>query len=168
MDGIEPNTQITELEQAFASGQNVVWFENTRPWPMGKYRVDLALNGQLVQSLEVEVVSTNTGGAVLTEAYSALDEAGQQPAVTFPENSAVYIHFTLDSAPDDTAVLGVMVAAEIEGEDPYSYVAEAGGEMGSGSYWFTFTNNGPWPVGSYVVFIYLNGELAGQVDLQVQ
>jgi hypothetical protein len=167
-EGVDPNTQITELEQAFPSGQNVLWFENSRPWPKGKYRIDVALNGQPVQSLEVEVTSTNTSGAAITEAFSALDEDGQQPAVTFPPNNAVYIHFTLDSAPDDTDVKGVMVAADIEGEDPYTYVAEAGGAMGSGSYWFTFTNNGPWPVGSYVVYIYINGELAGQVDFQVQ
>lgn len=168
VNGIDPNTQITELEQVFSSGQNVFWFENTRPWPKGKYRVDLALNGQPAQSLEVEVISTNTSGAVISEAYSALDEQGAQAVVTFPVDSAVYIHFTLDSAPDDTAVRGVMVAAEAAGQDPYSYVAEAGSTMGSGSYWFQFTNNGPWPVGSYVVFIYINGELAGQMDLQVQ
>jgi hypothetical protein len=168
VEGISPNTQITELEQAFPGGQNALWFESSRPWPKGVYRIDMALNGQPVQSLEVEVISTNTSGAVITEAYSALDEDGQQPAVTFPADSVVYIHFTLDSAPDDTNVKGVMVAADIEGEDPYTYVAEAGGAMSNGSYWFTFTNNGPWPVGSYVVYIYVSGELAGQLDFQVQ
>lgn len=168
VDGIEPNTLVTELEQVFSNGQNVFWFENTRPWPMGKYRVDLAVNGQPTQSLEVEVISTNTIGAVITQAYSSLDEQGEQASVTFPVDSAVYIQFTLDSAPEDTAILGVMVAMDAEGQAPYSHVAEASSSMGSGSYWFQFTNNGPWPVGSYVVYIYLNGELAGQVDLQVQ
>lgn len=168
VNGIAPNTLVTELEQVFSNGQNVFWFENTRPWPLGKYRIDLALNGQPAQSLDVEVISTNTSGAVITEAYSSLDEQGTQAAVTFPVDGDVYIQFTLDSAPDDTAVRGVMVAADAEGQNPYSYVAEASSSMGSGSYWFQFTNNGPWPVGSYVVFIYLNGELAGQVDLQMQ
>jgi hypothetical protein len=168
VDGIAPEALITELEQVFPSGQNSFWFENSRPWPKGTYRIDLALDGQPIESLPVDVVSTNTSGAVLTQAYSALDEQGQQAAVTFPVDSEVYIHFTLDSAPDDTAVRGVMVAVDAEGQEPYSYVAEAGSNMGSGSYWFQFTNNGPWPVGSYVVFIYLNGELSGQVDLQVQ
>lgn len=167
-DGVAPDTLITELEQVFPSGQNSFWFENSRPWPKGTYRVDLVVEGQPVQSLEVQVVSTNTSGAVITESYSALDEQGQQAAVTFPVDSEVYIHFTLDNAPDDTAVRGVMVAVDTEGQEPYSYVAEAGSNMGSGSYWFQFTNNGPWPVGSYVVFIYLNGELGAQVDLQVQ
>ena len=168
VNGIDPNTQISELEQVFANGQNVIWFENSRPWPFGKYRVDLALNGQPAQSLEVEIVNTNTSGAVVSKAYSATDEAGQQATVTFPPDSPVYIHFTLDNAPDDTAVRGVMVASDVAGEDPYTYVTEAGSNLGSGSYWFQYTNNGPWPVGSYVVYIYLNGELAGQVDLQVQ
>jgi hypothetical protein len=168
VDGIVPNTQITELEQVFPNGQNVFWFENTRPWPKGKYRIDMALNGQPVQSLELDVVSTNTSGAVITEAYSALDEQGQQATVTFPPDSGIYIHFALDNAPDDTAVRGVMVAVDAQGQDPYSYITEAGADMGSGSYWFQFTNNGPWPAGSYVVFIYLNGELGAQVDLQVQ
>lgn len=167
-EGVDPNTQITELEQVFVNGQNSFWFENSRPWPKGKYRVDLALEGQPAQSLEIEVVSTNTSGAVVSNAFSATDEAGQQATVTFPQESDVYIHFTLDSAPADTAVRGVMVAVDVAGEDPYTYVTEAGSNMGSGTYWFQFTNNGPWPIGSYVVFIYLNGELAGQVDLQVQ
>jgi hypothetical protein len=167
-EGIAPDTLITELEQGFASGQNLFTFENTTPWPKGAYRIDLALEGQPVGSLEIQVVSTNTSGAVVTQAYSALDEQGQQQTVTFPVDSAVYIHFTLENAPDDTVVKGVMVAVEAEGQEPYSYVTEAGSNLGSGSYWFQFTNNGPWPVGSYAVFIYLNGELAGQVDLQVQ
>jgi outer membrane usher protein FimD/PapC len=167
-EGLDPNFQFTELEQAFGSGQNVIWFENSAPWPKGKYRVDLALNGQLAQSLDVEVVSTNTSGAVITEAHSTLDEAGQQASSTFPQDGTVYIQFTLDSAPADTAVRGVMVATDAEGLDPYTYVTEAGSNLGSGSYWFTFTNSNPWPVGSYVVYIYLNGELAGRVELQVQ
>jgi hypothetical protein len=168
VNGIAPNTLVTELEQAFSDGQSVFWFENTRPWPFGRYRVDLTLNGQPAQSLEVEVVNTNTSGAVVSEAYSALDEAGQQATVTFPVDSVVYIHFTLDSAPPETDVRGVLVAADAAGLDPYTYVTEAGSNLGSGSYWFQFTNDGPWPVGSYVVFIYLNGELSQQVDLQVQ
>jgi hypothetical protein len=168
VNGVAPNTSVTELEQAFGDGQSVFWFENTRPWPFGRYRIDLALNGQPAQSLDVEVVSTNTSGAVVSEAYSALDEAGQQATVTFPVDSAVYIHFALDSAPPETEVRGVMVAADAAGLDPYTYVTEAGSNLGSGSYWFQFTNDGPWPAGSYVVFIYLNGELSQQVDLQVQ
>lgn len=168
VDGIAPNTQITEIEQVFPNGQNTFWFENTRPWPKGRYRIDVALNGQPVQSLEIDVVSTNTGGAVISEAFSALDEQGQQAAVTFPPESGIYIHFTLDNAPADTAVRGVLVAVDAQGQEPYSYVTEAGSDMGSGSYWFQFTNNGPWPTGGYVVFIYLNGELGAQVDIQVQ
>jgi hypothetical protein len=167
-EGVNPGTVISELEQVFTAGQNLIWFENSRPWPKGKYRVDLAVNGQPAQSLEVEVVSTNTSGAVISNAYSATDEQGQQATVIFPQNSEIYIHFTLENAPADTAVRGVLVAVDIPGEEPYTYVTEAGSNMGSGTYWFQYTNNGPWPVGSYVVFIYLNGELAGQVDLQVQ
>jgi len=167
-EGLDPNYQFTEIEESFGSGQNVIWFENSAPWPKGIYRVDLALDGQPAQSLDVEVVSTNTSGAVVTEAYSTLDNEGQQASETFPTNGAVYIQFTLDSAPADTVVRGVMVAADAEGLDPYTYITEAGADLGSGSYTFTFTNDSPWDVGSYVVYIYLNGELGGSVRFQVQ
>ena len=157
-EGMEPNYQFTEIEENFDSGQNLIWFENSAPWPKGKYRVDLAVNGQPAQSLDIEVVSTNTSGAVVTEAYSTLDKEGQQASETFPPDGAIYIQFTLDSAPADTAVRGVMVAIDAEGQDPYTYITEAGGDLGTGTYTFTFTNDSPWPVGSYVVYIYLNGE----------
>lgn len=168
VEGVDPNFIFAEFEDIFGSGQSSITFENTAPWPKGQYRVDLALDGQLVQSLDVEVVSTNTSGAVVTEAYPTLDYEGQQASETFPPDGAVYIQFTLDSAPADTAVRGVMVAIEAEGLDPYTYFTEAGSNLGSGVYTFTFTNDSPWPVGSYVVYIYLNGELGGRVEFQVQ
>jgi hypothetical protein len=98
---------------------------------------------------------------VVTEAYPTWTTKAS-PSETFAPDAAVYIQFTLDSAPADTAVRGVMVAAEAEGLEPYTLITEAGDDLGSGSYTFTFTNDGPWPVGSYVVYIYLNGELGGR------
>jgi hypothetical protein len=167
-EGLEANYHFTEIEESFGSGQNVIWFENSAPWPIGKYRVDLELNGTPAQSLDVDIVSTNTSGAVVTEAYPTLDYDGKQASETFPPDSQVYIQFKLDSAPADTAVRGVMVAKQAEGLDPYTSVTEANGNLGTGSYTFTFSNDGPWPVGSYVVYIYLNGEQAGRVEFTVQ
>lgn len=53
--GAEPDTFIDETE--LTSGSNSLHFQlsNTNPWPAGKYKVDLYLNGELDRTLEFDV-----------------------------------------------------------------------------------------------------------------
>lgn len=54
-EGVDPDTFIDETE--LTTGSNSLHFElsNTSLWPVGKYKVDLYLNGELDRTLEFDV-----------------------------------------------------------------------------------------------------------------
>ncbi|MGQ9786259.1 MAG: hypothetical protein ACUVSJ_07350 [Anaerolineae bacterium] len=56
VEGEQPNTLIDQTETT-AGEQNQFTFSltNDRPWPIGKYKVDLYLNDKLDRTLEFEV-----------------------------------------------------------------------------------------------------------------
>lgn len=54
-EGVEPNTFIDEAEVITESGELTFDLANDTLWPVGTYKVDLSLNGELDQSLEFEV-----------------------------------------------------------------------------------------------------------------
>lgn len=55
VEGVEPNTYLTET--VLTSGDGTLTFElsNQNPWPAGQYKVDLYLNDKLDRSLTFEV-----------------------------------------------------------------------------------------------------------------
>ncbi|MEW6181185.1 MAG: hypothetical protein AB1522_14815 [Chloroflexota bacterium] len=55
VEGVEPNFVINETE--FTSGSNIITFNlsNENLWPVGKYRVEIYLNGKLDKTLDFEV-----------------------------------------------------------------------------------------------------------------
>ena len=55
-DGFDPNSVIDEA--TYTSGDNTLYFSLERgadPWPVGKYKIDLYLNEELVQTVNFEV-----------------------------------------------------------------------------------------------------------------
>jgi hypothetical protein len=167
-EGVEPETVFTELNESFPAGVQWIRFTNTMPWPKGVYRIDLTVDGEPAQPLEVEVVSTNTSGAQIQNVYTSLDQNGDQAATVFPTTGSIYVQFSLTAPGSEVEVRGVMVAQVVQDVEPNSHVTEAGGALASGSYWFEYFNDGPWPVGKYVVYIYLDGEFVQQVEVNVQ
>lgn len=167
-EGVEPEMVFTELDESFPSGIQWIRFTNTLPWPKGIYRIDLFMNGEPAQSLEIEVASTNSSGAQIQDVYTSLDQNGDQPATVFPTTGSIYVQFTLTAPGSEVDVRGVMIARDVQDIEPNSHVTEAGGALASGSYWFEYFNDGPWPAGKYVVYIYLDGEFVQQVEVEVQ
>ena len=55
VEGTEPNHQIEETEVTSGSAPVNFKLTNTAPWPPGKYKVDLYLNGKLDQTLTFTV-----------------------------------------------------------------------------------------------------------------
>ena len=55
VEGSEPNTFIDEAEITSGSGTLTFDLSNNDLWPVGKYKVDIYLNGQLDRTLEFEV-----------------------------------------------------------------------------------------------------------------
>lgn len=168
VDGMAPETVVAEYEQNFPAGAQWIRFNNSLPWMLGTYRVDLAVNGVPVQALQVQIGPTNTSGAQIVNVFSSLDKDGQQPANVFPTTSSVFVHFSLTNAGAGANVQGVMVTRDVQGLQPNSQITEAGGQLTDGSYWFEYFYDGPWPVGGYSVFIYINGQFVQQVDVQIQ
>jgi hypothetical protein len=55
VDGVEPNTLIDETELTTGSGTLHFELNNNGLWPLGKYAVQLYLDGELEQTLEFTV-----------------------------------------------------------------------------------------------------------------
>lgn len=55
VDGVEPNTFIDETELTTGSGTLHFELNNNGLWPLGKYAVQLYLDGELEQTLEFTV-----------------------------------------------------------------------------------------------------------------
>ncbi len=55
VEGVDPNFVINETE--FTSGSNIITFNlsNNNLWPVGQYRVEIYLNGELDKTLDFEV-----------------------------------------------------------------------------------------------------------------
>ena len=54
-DGADPNTPIGEKELTSGDGDLTFEIANNQLWPVGKYKVDLYLNGKLDRTLEYQV-----------------------------------------------------------------------------------------------------------------
>lgn len=167
VEGLEPESVFTDISETLTSGANWISFSNTNPWPIGRYRIEITANGTAMQAVDIEVINTNTSGASVENVYAALDSNGQQPASVFPNTAEISVMFTLVNAPEGSEIKGVMIAREVAGLEPDSLVTEASGQVSNGTYPITFTNDGPWPAGKYVIFVYLNGQFIQQVDVEV-
>ena len=55
VEGADPNTAIDETELTTGSGNLVFQLNNNGLWPVGRYKVDLYLNGELDRTLEFDV-----------------------------------------------------------------------------------------------------------------
>lgn len=55
VEGAEPNTFIDETELTTGAGNMHFELSNSSLWPVGKYKVDLYLNGELDRTLEFDV-----------------------------------------------------------------------------------------------------------------
>jgi hypothetical protein len=54
-EGVDPNFFIDEAELTSGSATLTFDLANNQPWPPGRYKVDLYLNGELEQTLEFTV-----------------------------------------------------------------------------------------------------------------
>jgi hypothetical protein len=167
-EGNEPNTLIYEYEdKAYQPG--AFWFrlEWPRPWALGRYRVDVYMNGEIVQSLDYTVVNTNTAGATMDTPSLSTDQEGAQVVTSFSAADTFYVHFNLTAPDPDTPVRAVWSARSVEGLSPNSYINEFLALMNSGPNWLSIAQAQPWAVGDYGLDLYVNGELAQSLTFSV-
>ena len=167
-EGNPPNTLIHDFEdQPFKAG--AFWFrlEWPRPWTFGKYRADLYVDGVLDQSLDYDIVQTNTTGAIIESAITTLDEAGQEPATSYGAGDTFYVHFSLAGAPANIPVKVIWMARQAEGMDLNSYINENTSLMNNGANWHSIRQAQPWGAGEYQADLFINSELAQTVVFRV-
>lgn len=107
--------------------------------------------------------------ANLADAYMAADPDGAARSSTFGQEDVFYAIVDLANAPDDTEVRAVWYPANVEGEAPETLIDEATITSGDAQLTFDLANTGMlWPLGSYRVDLYLNGELDRSLNFSVQ
>jgi len=55
VEGVDPNTLIDEASLTTGDGTLTFNLTNNGPWPVGKYKVDVYLNGKLNRTLDYQV-----------------------------------------------------------------------------------------------------------------
>ena len=164
-EGTAKNTKIDEAE--FTSGDQEITFNlsNDQLWPVGAYKVEIYLNDKLKQTLEFSVEGSpaaavnTTSGAATYDAYM-VSKAGGGVTETdvFATNESFYLIVDLTNAPADTVSKAVWYAANVVGVDANTLIDEAEFQ-GNGEVTYDLSNDGPWPIGTYKVEVYVNNVL---------
>lgn len=105
--------------------------------------------------------------ATISQAQLAKDSLAAQPTTQFGLNDTFYLVVDLANAPEDTQVKAVWKAVQAEGADPNTILKEFELTSGTGQLHFDLKNDYPWPVGSYEVALFLNGQAAQTLAFQV-
>jgi len=105
--------------------------------------------------------------ANISEAYLSTDEAGANQTTVFGQGDVFYATVRVESAPDDTVTRVVWRAVNVQDTEPNLEINETSLE-GGGILTFSLSNDQLWPLGTYAVDIYLNGELSQTLEFQVQ
>ena len=113
------------------------------------------------------------GGSISTanikRAWLSADSSGTPETTQFSQDQQTfYFLVELANAPDDTTVKSVWTAVSAEGTDPNFLLDESELATGDGTITFDLSNDQLWPVGSYKVDLYLNGELDRTLSFEVR
>ena len=171
-EGTAKNLKIDEAE--FTSGDQQITFNlsNDQLWPVGTYKVEIYLNDKLNQTLEFSVegsakaANTTTGAALFNAYMVSKANGGITQTDVYAANEPFYLVVDLTSAPADTVSKVVWYAANVAGEDPNSLIDETEFQ-GNGEVTFDLSYNGPWPLGTYKVEVYINNVLDRIVQFAV-
>ncbi len=167
-EGNQPNTLIYEYEdKPYQPG--AFWFrlEWPRPWALGRYRVDIYMNGAIVQSLDYTIVNTNLAEAAITAPTLSKDQEGAAIVTAFNPGDTFFVQFDLDAPAADTPVRAVWSARQVEGLPANSYINEYLVLMNSGPNWLSIAQAQPWGLGDYGLDLYVNGQPSQSLTFSV-
>jgi hypothetical protein len=128
-------------------------------------RIVFAVLALFLASLACEF---NASTAKISEAYMARDGQGADKTTVFAQTDVFYCLVQLANAPSDTTVKAIWYAVNAQDTEPNLLIDQVEATSGDGVIPFKLTNNGPWPIGTYKVEIYLNGTLDRTLDFEVQ
>lgn len=185
VEGDEDNKLIDDHELTGGSGTLTFTLSNTKLWPVGKYKVELYLNGQLERTLEYEVKAlpatptvaaptpqptTESSAARITRAFMARDENGDEAVNRFQPTEVVYTIFDLEAA-QGVHMKAVWIAKDAQGLALDTVLEEYPFEKeGSGRNWVSYTPDpdDPWKPGRYQVQLYVNDLLSQTLDFTIE
>ena len=106
--------------------------------------------------------------ANIQRAWLSSDSSGAPETTEFSQDETFYCLVELANAPDDTTLKAVWTAISAEGTDPNFLIDESEVTSGDGTITFNLTNDQLWPIGTYKVDLYLNGELDRALTFEVR
>ncbi|MBN1201962.1 MAG: hypothetical protein JXJ20_08920 [Anaerolineae bacterium] len=112
--------------------------------------------------------SFNFSTAHFESAIMTSDSAGENKTTTYGTADTFYCIVELANAPDDTTTKAVWKTVEVEGQEPDTVLGEYKIESGNGTITFEFSPETEWPVGTYKVELYLDGDEEETLEFTVQ
>ena len=106
--------------------------------------------------------------ANIQRAWLSSDSSGAPETTEFSQDETFYCLVELANAPDETTLKAVWTAISAEGTDPNFLIDESELTSGDGTITFNLTNDQLWPIGTYKVDLYLNGELDRALTFEVR
>ncbi len=105
--------------------------------------------------------------ANIDKAYMAKDEKGNNKTSTFEQSDVIYAIVELKNAPDDTGLKVIWYTVEVEGEEPNTKILESDTTGSDAQYYFSLSNDSPFPIGKYKVEILLNDEVEKTLEFEI-
>jgi hypothetical protein len=108
--------------------------------------------------------------ANISDAYMSTSQDGTDRVTTYPQDAVFYAIAILANAPDDTELSASWYAVNAADTEPNFLITEASTSGTDGQYYFSLTNEEGmiWPIGTYRVDLFLNGELNQSLNFSVQ
>ena len=106
--------------------------------------------------------------ANIQRAWLSSDSSGSPETTEFSQDETFYCLAELANASDETMLKAVWTAISAEGTDPNFLIDESELTTGDGTVTFNLNNDQLWPVGTYKVDLYLNGELDRALTFEVR
>lgn len=162
--GYEPDTALDSASLQVESGTLVL--EQPAPdggWPLGRYRLDVTLNGEGRPSVRFEVIAPTVSSA--RTVASATDATRVRSYAT---TDPFYAQITLEAAPPDTVLDAAWIAADAAGYEPDSVLDSQTRTGGTGTLVFELAPpDGAWPLGAYRLDLALDGTPIEPLSFQV-
>lgn len=180
-----PNTIINSFEtEPDGSGNLDFTLSPKSAWPAGTYRIDIAVNGTVEQSVEFSVagsIATPTvtvapkPSGLISKVTMARDTQGEDrepvnPTTVFQGKSVFHAVVATKNAPKNTRFGAVWYVVDVGNDGPANAKIDSSELTAEGTrnIDFTLTPTDTWPAGSYRVDLLVNGVLDRSVTFSVK
>jgi hypothetical protein len=112
--------------------------------------------------------SFSASTANIKDAVLATDPDGEQPTEVFSPDQTFYLVVSLANAPDDTGLKTRWSTVQVEGVESGFLIDEVEISTGLPVVTFDLANENLWPLGTYQVDLFLDGELDQSLEFEVR